>query len=257
MSWIVIADTAANQFPMTFKGYRFKPKLWAWLVTVSLVVVFSELGKWQLSRADEKTTRYDQLEQLSKEPAVNIPASRIKLQDFQYRQVQAQGTYRPEFTIFLDNKTYKGHAGYHVLTPLKIANSQWHVMVNRGWVPTGYDRSILPEVQTISGETVIAGTVVSPELKMLELSGSVASEKVWDRFDLELFQEKTGINVQPIMILQKDQIDDGLIRDWNMPDSGASKNIGYAIQWFSFAATTIIIFLVLNVKRSNSKIQQT
>ncbi len=242
---------------MTFKGYRFRPKLWAWLVTISFVVVFSKLGQWQLSRADEKNTRFEQLEQLSKEPAINIPGNKVKLQDFQYRQVEVNGRYRPELTIFLDNKTYKGHAGYHVLTPLQIGNSQWHVMVNRGWVPMGYDRSILPEVQTIPEDAVITGTVVSPEVRMLELSESVASEKVWDRFDLELFQEKAGINVQPVMVLQQDQVDDGLIRDWKMPDSGASKNIGYAIQWFSFAATTIIIFIVLNVKRSNKKIQQT
>jgi len=59
--------------------------------------------------------------------------------------------------------------------------------------------------------------------------------------------------MQPIMVLQKDKIEDGLIRDWDKPDSGASKNIGYAIQWFLLAATAIIIFLVLNVKRKNSK----
>lgn len=242
---------------MTLKGYQFKPKLWALAVTISMVFVFVELGKWQLSRADERNARQAQLDQLAKEPVVTVPGSPIKLEDFQYRQVEARGKYRSEFTIFLDNKTYQGRAGYHVLTPLQIANSNWHVIINRGWAPTGYDRSILPQIPTRLDEISVTGIVVSPELRVLELSDPVDHGVVWDNFNLERFRQMTNINLQPIMILQKDHVEDSLIRDWERPDSGASKNIGYAIQWFSLAVTTIIIFLVLNVKRSNKEIQQT
>lgn len=242
---------------MIVKGYRFKPKLWALVVTISMVVVFIELGKWQLSRADERNARQAQLDQLSNEPVVTVPGNPVKLEDFQYRQVDVRGRYRPEYTIFLDNKTYKGRAGYHVLTPLQINTSDWHIIINRGWVATGYDRSVLPEIKTQLGEEIITGIVVSPELRVLELSGSVDNGKVWDNFNLERYRQMTKINLQPMMLLQTDHADDGLIRDWERPDSGASKNIGYAIQWFSLAVTTIIIFLVLNVKRSNKEIQQT
>lgn len=54
-------------------------------------------------------------------------------------------------------------------------------------------------------------------------------------------------------MLQQDQLEDGLVRQWDRPDSGSAKNMGYAIQWFSLAATAIIIFLVLNVKRKRSE----
>ncbi|HBV21794.1 MAG TPA: SURF1 family protein [Nitrosomonas sp.] len=235
---------------MTLAGFQFKPKLWAVAVTICMVWVFLELGKWQLSRADQRNSRQEQLEQLSREPVVTVPGSLIKLEDFLYRQVEARGRYRPEYTVFLDNKTYKGRAGYHVLTPLQIAHSDLHVIINRGWVPVGYDRSILPEIPTVTDETLVMGTVVSPELKMLELSDHAASGTVWDSFNLERYSEMTNFNLQPIMILQNSKAEDGLIRDWVRPDSGASKNIGYAIQWFTLAITTIIIFLVLNVKRS-------
>ena len=241
---------------MTVKGYRFKPKIWALVVTISMVAVFVELGKWQLSRADERNTRQAQLDQLSKEPVVTVPGSLVKLEDFQYRQVEARGMYRPEYTIFLDNKTYKGRAGYHVLTPFRISDSDWHIIINRGWVPTGYDRSILPEIQTQLGEVIVTGIVVSPELRVLELSDPIDNGEVWDNFNLERYRQMTNINLQPMMLLQIDHAEDGLIRDWERPDSGASKNIGYAIQWFSLAVTTIIIFLVLNVKRSHKEIQQ-
>lgn len=238
---------------MIVLGYRFEPKLWAIVITIASALIFIELGKWQLSRADEKTARYAQLEEYAKQSAIKLPGALIKLKDFQYREVEVEGEYLPEYTIFLDNKTHKGRAGYHIITPLKIANSSVCVAINRGWVATGYDRSVLPEIAEVNGQVKVTGVVVSSELRTLELSATSLTGKVWGNFDLNRYQEVVNLKMQPIMVLQKDRIEDGLIRDWDKPDSGASKNIGYAIQWFLLAATAIIIFLVLNVKRKNSK----
>lgn len=239
---------------MIVLGYRFEPRLWAIIVTTISVFVFMELGKWQLSRADEKNAQHEQLEQYAAEPAITLPEVLIKLEDFQYRNIEVQGEYLPEHTIYLDNKTYKGRAGYHVITPLRIANSSLSVAINRGWIATGYDRTILPLISEISGPVKVTGVVVSPESRALQLSDKVLPVgKVWGNFDLQRYQDVTGQELQPIMVLQKDKAEDGLVRDWDKPDSGASKNVGYAIQWFSLAATALIIFLVLNVRRKNSK----
>ncbi len=238
---------------MTLFGYQFSPKLWATILTICFIIVFIALGKWQLSRADERSMQYEKLENLSKEPVVTISGGLVKLEDVQYRQVEAKGYYLPEYTIYLDNKTYKGHAGYHVITPLKILSSEVLVVVNRGWISAGKDRSILPEIETASGEIVIHGVAASPELKTFELGAPDVSGPVWSSFNLERYRQMTGYDFQPLMLLQKDSMSDGLIRDWIKADSGASKNIGYAVQWFSLAATTIIIFLILNVKRNNQK----
>ena len=238
---------------MIVLGYRFEPKLWAIIITIASALIFIELGKWQLSRADEKTVRYEQLEEYAKQPAIKLPGVLIKLKDFQYREVEVEGEYLSEYTIFLDNKTHKGRAGYHIITPLKIANSSVCVAINRGWVATGHDRAVLPEIAEVNGQVKVTGIVVSSELRTLELSDTLLTGKVWGNFDLNRYQEVVNLKMQPIMVLQKDIIEDGLVRDWDKPDSGASKNMGYAIQWFLLAATAIIIFLVLNVKRKNSK----
>ena len=173
--------------------------------------------------------------------------------DFQYREVEISGEYLPSHTIYLDNKTYKGVAGYHVLTPIKLANSSLHVLVNRGWVAGGLDRSVLPDVPLVQGEVMVTGIVVSPEQRMLQLTDQVITGTVWNNLDVQRYQETTGLELQPILVLQQDQLEDGLVRQWDRPDSGSAKNMGYAIQWFSLAATAIIIFLVLNVKRKRSE----
>lgn len=240
---------------MTLFGYQFSPKLWTTVLAASFVFIFIELGRWQLYRAEEKSSRQERFEQLSKEPIVTIAGGLVKLEDVQYRQIQARGHYLPEYTILLDNKTYKGHAGYHVITPLQIANSKVLLIVNRGWVSTGNDRSILPKIETTVDEIVINGVATSPEFKTFDFGELDFSGPVWSSFNLERYQQITGFVIQPLMILQNDDSQDGLIRDWVRPDSGASKNISYAVQWFSLAFMTIIIFLILNVKRNNQKKQ--
>lgn len=238
---------------MNLLGYNFSPKIWAVIVSVVFVIIFIELGKWQLSRAEEKNTRQEQLDLLSKEPVVRVPGSVIKLEEYQYRTVEVIGEYRPEEMVYLDNKTYKGHAGYHILMPIQLSNSSLHVVVNRGWVATGKDRSILPAVLTEQGEVKITGLAVSPDIRTLELSKHMVEGMVWENFTLQRYKETTGYDLQPIMILQNDQFEDGLIREWPRPDSGSAKNYGYAVQWFALAITTIIIFLILNVKRQDKK----
>ena len=67
-----------------------------------------QLGNWQLSRAQEKESRQEQLDLLSQQPAIALPATPVALDDFKYRRVEARGIYSPAHTIYLDNKIYKG-----------------------------------------------------------------------------------------------------------------------------------------------------
>jgi surfeit locus 1 family protein len=85
--------------------------------------------------------------------------------------------------------------------------------------------------------------------KTLELSPDQISGQVWENLDFERYRSSTGLKLQPVMILQKDQTNDGLVREWIRPDSGSAKNIGYAFQWFAMALAVLIIYLVLSVKR--------
>lgn len=231
-------------------SYQFKPRWWATLLTLALIVIFVKLGLWQLSRANEKAVRHQSIEQFAQEPVITLPPTSIKLEDFQYRRVEVRGYFVNDHAIYLDNKIYQGIAGYEILVPLRIMNSNLYVLVNRGWIPSGGDRLRLPEVYFPEGEVVVSGLVTSPTTRAMRLSNEIVAGKLWVNLDFKLYQEVTGLALQPILLLQQDnQIEDGLIRRWTQPDSGASKNISYAFQWFFLAITTCIIFLILNVKR--------
>jgi surfeit locus 1 family protein len=128
-----------------------------------------------------------------------------------------------------------------------------HVLVNRGWIVADPDRNKLPVVTTPGGPVTVSGTAATALQKTLELSKEVISGPVWANLDPQRYTSITGLRVQPVMILQQDDVNDGLVRKWTRPDSGSAKNWGYAIQWFSMALAVLIIYLVLSVKRERSK----
>ncbi|MCW5598627.1 SURF1 family protein [Nitrosomonas sp.] len=235
-------------------SYQFRPRWWAVILTLVFVAIFVRLGMWQLSRANEKIDRHEKIAQYAQEPIVTLPSSPIKLDDFLHRLVEVRGRFIKEHAIYLDNKIYQGRVGYEILAPLKMRNSELHVLVNRGWVASGGDRLNLPEIIFPDEEVDITGIVASPMVRAMQLTDEVASGNLWVSLDFELYKEKTGLLLHPVLLLQQDnRIEDGLIRQWAQSDSGASKNIGYAFQWFFFALTLSIIFLILNVKRNSSE----
>ena len=67
-----------------------------------------QLGNWQLSRAQERKPDRNAWIFFRRSPAVVLPPTEVKLEDFQYRQVEARGEYVQGHTIYLDNKIYRG-----------------------------------------------------------------------------------------------------------------------------------------------------
>jgi len=245
---------------MTISGWQFKPQLWPTLAAVAAIALMLSLGDWQLSRAREKEARQAQHEQTSRQPTIALPSAPVRFEDFQFRQVEARGTYLPLHTIYLDNKIIRGVVGYQIITPLRLGEagasdsasdnaSAMYVLVNRGWVAAGNDRSKLPQVPTPAGQVIVSGIATSPTQKTLELSTETVSGQVWENLHLERYRKVSGLTLQPLLILQQDDTKDGLVRQWDRPDSGAAKNMGYAFQWFAMALTVLIIYLVLSVKR--------
>ena len=234
---------------MTIFGWQFRGNFLPTVAAVFFVVLTVMLGNWQISRAEEKEARQAQLNKLSQGPVISIPTTPITLKDYQYRKVEVHGTYVPAHTIFLDNKIHKGIVGYQIITPIRLSGSSMHVLINRGWVAAGRTRYELPDISTPTGRVMVSGIVESPTIRTLELSTETVAGQVWENLHLDRYRKATGLTLQPLLVLEEKGIDDGLTREWVRPDSGASRNWGYAFQWYSMALAILILYLVLNVKK--------
>src|SRR5262249_34590664 len=58
----------------------------------------------------------------------------------QWRTLSATGTYDVGHEVLIRNRSYQGQPGFHVVTPLKLADGR-ALLVNRGWVPLTEDGS--------------------------------------------------------------------------------------------------------------------
>ena len=220
------------------------------LIALALVAVGVAAGNWQSGRASEKQALRERIETMHREPAVAIGRDTLVPGPLEFRRVSARGRWRSEFGILLDNKIHGRTPGYHVLMPMNIEGTNMHVLVNRGWVAGTGDRSQAPLVTTPDGSLEITGEARTSLGRFLELSPQYTQGKVWQNVTLERFREWSKLELQPIIVFQTSGADDGLIREWERPDFGIDKHRGYAFQWYSLAALTVVFYLIVALRKA-------
>ena len=133
---------------MQIFNYRFRPKLIPTLATLLVLPLLINLGLWQSNKADQKQAMQDIYNQRGDSTVVQIGSEPVNLESIRFSRIVARGSFEPAYQILLDNQIYHGQAGYHVITPLHLSGSNMRILVNRGWVPMGEDRNILPDIET-------------------------------------------------------------------------------------------------------------
>lgn len=232
---------------------RFRPTWWGTLLALAGIAACIRLGYWQADRAQHKLQIAEAMQQRAAAPAIHVGSTPISAAELEFRTVEATGRFDARGLVLLDNRVRKGQAGYEVIMPLRIAGSELHVLVNRGWVPGSGDRNRLPEVATPEGEVTVAGIAVIPGKKMYELSPADAMEgRVWQNLSIERYIAQMHINVQPVLVRQSSDGHDGLVRDWSVSDREINVHRSYAFQWFAFAALVFVVYLVMSFKRDAS-----
>jgi surfeit locus 1 family protein len=205
--------------------FGFRPPWWGVLLAAAGCAAGIALGNWQSDRAAQKRAAGASME-----------------------QVALRGEFDPKHTVFLDNKIYRGRPGYHIVQPFRFAGGK-HVLVNRGWAPAGASRDRLPELRTPAGEIAIAGVRLQRFAHAYAPGAAKPEGKVWQNVAPERFSAWSGLALESYVIEQHSALEDGLVRDWPRPDLGIEKNEMYALQWYSLAALSVILLLVLNFKR--------
>jgi surfeit locus 1 family protein len=228
---------------------RFRPALLPGVAALAAIVLTVSLGNWQTRRAEEKLARGRDLDDASRLALLALPPRPVDAHDYEFRSVSARGEYSARHTILLDNKVLRGKVGYQVLTPLRIAGGDVHVLVNRGWVAAGLRREILPQIRTPGGSETVEGIAVVPSSHIFELDANTKEGVVWQNLVLARYAKWSGLKLQPIVLQQSSNAADGLVRAWARPDTGADKHRGYAFQWYALAITILIFYAASSFKR--------
>jgi surfeit locus 1 family protein len=201
---------------------------------VAAVALCVAAGNWQRGRMAQKEALGARLAAAAATPVVPLPSVVEDWSTWRFRQVELAGRYDAARQILVDNKVHAGRAGYHVVTPLVLADGR-AVLVNRGYAPAGVTRAELPAVPPPPGERRVRGRVNLPPADYVELREAPPQGVVWQNLDPAKFAAATGLAVLPIVV-EATEGDDGLVRDWPRPDAGTDKHRIYMVQWYAFAA---------------------
>lgn len=230
-------------------NFQLMPSLWPTLAALAGIAITVALGNWQLGRGDEKFALAERVQAAGRDALIALPAAEIKVDDVAWRRVEVRGRFEPKYVVFIDNRVLRGVAGYHVVMPLLIGGSERYVLVNRGWVAGTGTRSTLPQIATPAGVVRIIGLATAPSTRYLELSNKVTEGSVWQNLTLERYRAAVSIPIQPVLIQQENNVDDGLKREWDAPDLGVDRHYAYAFQWFALAATILILYVTYHVRK--------
>jgi surfeit locus 1 family protein len=245
--------------------YRMRVSLVPTLAALVVVSVTVSLGNWQMRRADEKERLQAARDQALAAPALALPAHAMPPEAVDGRRVLVEGTMDAARTVYLDNRTRQGIAGFHVFTPMRIEAAQsddgYWVLVLRGWVARDLaDRSKLPEVPTPSDPVRIEGLAQASLAQALMLAPApppAPTERLWALITLERYAGWSGLPLQPFFVRQTSALPDGLARDWAQPGSGIDKHHGYAFQWYALALATVALWLWFALRRPGAQARGT
>lgn len=238
--------------PLSFRGRAFRPGLLPTLVMLPLLALLLWLGQWQLGRGEEKQTLLDAYAAGGTTP-VALPAPALAKR---FQRVTAEGRYRPDRQVLLDNQTHEGRAGYRVLTPLVLADGQ-ALMVDRGWVPLpGNAREQLPAIAVADAPRVVTGRLdefrqaAFTPAKGVPPAVQDAAPRVMNYPSGPGVAAATGLAVYPYVLLLDPAAPDGYLRvDAPTLSFGPERHLGYAVQWFGLAAALLILWAVAAFKR--------
>lgn len=233
----------------------FAPPAWAVLLAAAALAAFVSLGYWQLGRAREKQMLIDAFMSASD---VTVDAGGLAFDELaRYQRVRLRGTYDPSRQILLDNMpSVDGQPGYRVLTPFKRADGRGWALVDRGWLPLGGSRDVLPDVSVPGDERDVSGTLDRlPEPGLRLGPASPPGTAGWPRVMLfpteQDVESALGHDIESRIILLDAGAPDGYERKWR-PSLGFApeRHLGYALQWFAFALVAAVLFVALNVRRT-------
>lgn len=230
--------------------YRFllKPR---WLAShvfvLVVVVVFVNLGFWQLDRLDQRQAENATITARFDEPpvaATDVPLDQTD-EDLEFRMVEATGTYDRDAEVLVRNRSLEGSPGYWVLTPL-ILDDGTGLVVNRGWIPLAFDPAEpRPDVDPPTGTVTVEGflhTTVEPE----GLAAADPDEGVLEtlaRPDLARLDQQTDVDLAMLYLQLESQTpaqDTAFPVVLDRPDLGEGPHLSYAVQWFVFSAIAVI-----------------
>lgn len=222
------------------------------LVVLALAALFVRLGIWQLDRLEERRDSNAVASARLEMPPMEVQsllAGDQSPEELRYRRVTATGVLDPTEEVLIRSQVYRGSAGFHVITPMRLEGGE-AILVNRGWVPQGFDQVPVEQAPPPGGlvtvEGWIATTQTRPPLGREDPEGRLV---VMNRVDLDRIETQLPYPITPVYMVELGERAQPPI-PVEAPDfTDEGPHLAYAIQWFAFAVIGVVGYYFLLRRR--------
>ncbi len=230
------------------KRKKFNPGVRITIFFVIFAVVFFSLGIWQIERGQTKTQIMSEFEnKLTKEPIY------LNAESKKWDRVLVSGKWENKKQLLIDNVIHQGIAGYKVLTPLRIDETNKLILVDRGWIKQNKFRDQLPDIQIPDDFESVSGTLEQPELGLV-LSDELISNnwpKISQTKNVEVISKAYTEEIFPMILLADPLLKNSLeyikITPTNMTPI---KHYGYSSQWFLMFIVLCFMYIWYGLSRN-------
>lgn len=231
------------------------------VLAVSAAVVFVSLGFWQLRRLEARRQQNSLLASRRIAPEVTPETLTPDAAAARFRRIRLRGVYDFSNEIIHTLRGRSGSPGVNILTPLRRADNDTAILVNRGWVyaPDGItvDTKQWREADTVNGMGFVETFPTVGPFAPLPPARPRALRRL-DRAALAKLFPYPIANYYVVLSSADSGVGATTLRTTPVPnvppriepaalDEGPHRN--YAVQWFSFAAISII-GIVIFIRRA-------
>jgi surfeit locus 1 family protein len=227
-----------------------------WLLTTALVLLgaafCARLGLWQLDRLATRRAYNAHLLEMRSLPPLELPrAAAQDLTGMEFRRVTVTGTYDFEHQVALRNYYFENQPGYHLLTPLIMADGT-ALLVERGWIPADGNAAPAAWRKYDEAGTITVNGILRPGRARADI-GRVADPTLtpdqsrldfWNMPNIARLQLQTPYTLLPVFVQPNYDVSDSTPPITFQPDiqdpADEGPHFGYALQWFTFATILLI-----------------
>ena len=219
------------------------------ILAIAVVLICIRLGFWQLDRLEQRRDLNAALESRMTEPPLALDRVPRDTAGLTWRRVEASGTWDHARSVVLAGRSQHGVPGVHLVTPLLVGDGG-ALLVIRGWLPSPDAATVDLAPYDSAGPITVRG-IISP------LGGSgepaapdtVAFRSRWYGPDLRRLPGQYPYAVAPLLVRSQSTPAGGYPAPLPALELDEGPHLGYAFQWFSFAAIALIGWLVLVARR--------
>ena len=230
--------------------------LWPTVAALAGFAFLVALGNWQMRRLDWKQGLIGSIAERTHAAPVTLALAEERAAlggDVEYTRVKVDGQLLNDREILLYALDDNDGPGFHVITPLRLADGSI-VLVNRGFVPNDLKDPSKRVAGQLSGDVSFTGLLRGADVQTMFVPANEAAKNIWYWRDIDSMAKTLGADAPRVHRYVIDaEANPPAPGGW--PKGGVTRlelpnrHLEYALTWYGLAGALVAVYLAFVATR--------